>query len=179
MTLDTLLNCETCGPCLLNVLNVTIHYSFDFAQQIHIPGKIYFRTPQKCWSFGVMCEGIPRQANFLIGEAVSAGKGANAMISYLHYYLEHYRLGEQHAHLHADNCTGQKKNNFFLWYLAYRILLELHNSITYSFLIAGHTKFGSDRCSPACLEILKSFLNCLASACQETGAESILFPVKS
>lgn len=84
-----------------------------------------------------MCEGIPRQVNFLIDEAVSTGKGANTMISYVHYYLKHYGLGEQHVHLHADNCAGQNKNNFFLWYLAYRILSELHRSITYSFLIAG------------------------------------------
>lgn len=85
-----------------------------------------------------MCVAIPRQVNFLIDEAVSKGKGTNAMINYVHYYLEHYWLGEQHAHLHADNCAGQTKNDFFLCYLAYRILLELHHSITYSFLIAGH-----------------------------------------
>ena len=45
---DTLLNCETRGPCSLNA---TIHYSFDFAQQIHVPSNplqlrpIYFKTP--------------------------------------------------------------------------------------------------------------------------------------
>lgn len=60
---DTLLNCETRGP---RSLNVTIHYSFDFARQIHFPsnpmrpGPIYFKTPRKCGIFGVMCEGIPR-----------------------------------------------------------------------------------------------------------------------
>lgn len=48
-----------------------------------------------------MCEGIPRQVNFLIDEAVSMGEGANATLSYIHYYLEHYGLGEQHAHLHG------------------------------------------------------------------------------
>ena len=96
-----------------------MHYSFDFAQQIHVPsnplqpGPVYFKTPRKCGIFGVMCEGIPHQVNFLIDEAVSVGKGANATISYVHYYLEHYGLGEQHAHLHADNCTGQNKNSFF------------------------------------------------------------------
>ena len=60
-----------------------------------------------------MCEGIPRKVNFLIDEAVSTGKGANTMISYVHYYLEHYRLGEQHAHLHTDNCAGKTKTIFF------------------------------------------------------------------
>ena len=31
-------------------------------------------------------------------------------------------------------------------YLAWRIATKLHRSIKYSFLIAGHTKFGPDRC---------------------------------
>ena len=93
-----------------------------------------------------MCEGIPRQVNFLIDEAASAGKGVNATISYVHYFFENHGLGETVAHLHADNCAGQNKNNYFLWYLSWRILMLLHQSITYSFLIAGHTKFGPDRC---------------------------------
>lgn len=59
--------------------------------------------------------------------------------------MNNHGLGEHHAHLYADNCTGQNKNSFFLWYLTYRILLKLHRSITYSFLIAGHTKFGPDQ----------------------------------
>lgn len=35
---------------------------------------------------------------------------------------------------------------YFLWYLVWRIINKLHHSINYSFLIAGHTKFGPDRC---------------------------------
>ena len=151
---------ETLGPeALINLetrdastLAATVHYSFDYAQQVHIPsdpmqpGPIYFKTPRKCGIFGVMCEGIPRQVNFLIDEAASAGKGVNATISYVHYFFENHGLGETVAHLHADNCAGQNKNNYFLWYLSWRTLMLLHQSITYSFLIAGHTKFGPDRC---------------------------------
>ena len=48
-------------------------------------------------------------------------------------------------HLHADKCAGQNKNNYFLWYFAWRIFNQLHASIVYSFLIAFHTKFGPDR----------------------------------
>ena len=132
-------------------LNTTAHYSFDFAQQIHIPsnpmqpGPIYFKTPRKCGIFGVMCEVIPRQVNYLIDEASDVGKGANTTISYLHHYFEVHGLGETRVHLHADNCSGQNKNNYFIWYLAWRTILQLHESINYSFLIAGHTKFGPDR----------------------------------
>ena len=53
---------------------------------------------------------------------------------------------ETSAHLHADICSGQNKNNYFMWYLAWRTILQLHHSIRYSFLIAGHTKFGPDSC---------------------------------
>ena len=104
-------------------LKATIHYSFDFAQQVHIPsnpiqpGPIYFKTPRKCEIFGVMCEAIPQQVNFLIDEAATTGKGANATISFIHYYFKHHGLGKTDAHLNADNCAGQNKNNFFVWYL--------------------------------------------------------------
>lgn len=77
------------------------------------PGPIYFKTPRKCGIFGVMCEGIPRQVNFLIDEAVSTGKGANAIVNYVNFYFKHYGLGEQHARLHADNCAGQNKKKLF------------------------------------------------------------------
>ena len=145
---DTNFN-ETHEPCSFSG---TIHYSFDYAQQVHFPsnpmqpGPIYFKIPRKCGIFGVMCEAVPRQVNYLIDEAAVCGKGANATISYVHHYFTRHGLGETDVHLHADNCAGQNKNNYFLWYLAWRIASELHQSIKYSFLIAGHTKFGPDRC---------------------------------
>ena len=82
------------GVC---TLDITMHYLFDFAQQIHIPsnpmqpGPIYFKTPRKCGIFGVMCEVIPRQVNYLIDEASVVGKGANTTISYVHHYFQNQR----------------------------------------------------------------------------------------
>ena len=98
----------------------TIHYSFDFAQQVHYPhnplqpGPMYFKTARKCAVFGVCCEGVPRQVNYLIDEASDVGKGANTVISLLHHFLEHHGLGEINIGLHADNCVGQNKNNAVL-----------------------------------------------------------------
>ena len=71
-------------------------------------------SPRKCGIFGVMWEAIPQQVNFLIDEASSAGKGANTTISYVHFYFEHHGLREMNAHLNADSCAGQNKNNYFL-----------------------------------------------------------------
>lgn len=146
---DTIDLSKSHDPCSLTA---TMHYSFDYAQEVHIPsnpmqpGPIYFKTPRKCGIFGIMNEAIPRQVNYLIDEAVSVGKGANSTISYVHHYFANHGLGETHAHLHADNCSGQNKNNYFMWYLAWRTITELHHRINYSFLIAGHTKFSPDRC---------------------------------
>ena len=68
--------------------------------------------------FLVLCEAIPRKVNYLIDEASDVGKGANTTISYVHRFFEHHGLGETSVHLHANNCAGQNKNNFFVWYLA-------------------------------------------------------------
>ena len=98
----------------------TVHYSFDFAQQIHYPhnplqpGPMYFKTARKCAVFGVCCEGIPRQINYLVDEASDTGKGANTVVSLLHHFLENHGLGEVNLSLHADNCAGQNKNNTVL-----------------------------------------------------------------
>ena len=108
-------------PQLISVpkkcVTACVHYSFDFAQQVHYPhnplqpGPMYFKTARKCAIFGVCCEGIPRQVNYLIDEAFNTGKGANTLISLLHHFLGHHSLGEVELKLHADNCSGQNKNN--------------------------------------------------------------------
>ena len=54
---------------------------------------------------------MPQQVNFLIDEAADTGKGANAVISMLHFYLENHGVHSAIVHLNADNCTGQNKNN--------------------------------------------------------------------
>ena len=55
-------------------------------------------------------------------------------------------FGERDAYFHADNCTGQNKNNAMIVYFMWRILTKRHTNITYSFLVGGHTKFSPDWC---------------------------------
>lgn len=135
-----------------NSNKIKVHYSFDYAQQVHFPsdplqpGPIYFLTPRKCTVFGVNCEVLPRQVNFLTDEAGDCGKGANAVISRIHFFFKHHGLGETEVYLHADNCVGQNKNNAMIQYLVWRTLTKRHSSITLSFLPVGHTKFSPDWC---------------------------------
>jgi hypothetical protein len=127
-----------------------MHYSWDFAQQLHIPyedhqvGPIYFKSPRIAQLFGICCEALPQQVNYLIDEADFPGKGADVVISLLDHYFEHYGLKESHVLLTADNCVGQNKNNAVIQYLMYRVMTGQHKSITLSFMLVGHTKFSPD-----------------------------------
>ena len=70
-------------PCSFNGM---MNNAFDDAQQVHFPsnpmqpGPIYFKTLRKCGIFGIMCEAVPRQVNYLNDEAVTVRKGTNATI---------------------------------------------------------------------------------------------------
>ena len=129
----------------------TMHYSFDYAQQVHYPsdpmqpGPIYFLCPRKCGLFGVVCDGTNQQVNYLIDEGMQGSKGSNSVISFLHDYFDMYGMGERSAHLHCDNCGGQNKNRYVMWYMAWRTLCGLHQEITINFMVPGHTKFSPDR----------------------------------
>uniref|UniRef100_A0A1X7U4Z2 Uncharacterized protein n=1 Tax=Amphimedon queenslandica TaxID=400682 RepID=A0A1X7U4Z2_AMPQE len=58
----------------------------EYYKDVHYPssplqaGPIYFLTSRKCDIFGVCCEAIPQQVNFLIEESFDTGKGANPVI---------------------------------------------------------------------------------------------------
>ena len=83
---------------------------------------------------------------------------------YLHYFFENHGIGETDVYLHADNCCGQNKNFYVRWYLSWRVIVGLHQSCTYIFLILGHTKFACDWC----FGLLKqSFRKCFVSSLYE------------
>jgi hypothetical protein len=69
-----------------SIRKFSMHYSWDFAQQLNYPyedqqvGPIYFKTPRRAQLFGVCCEAIPCQFNYLIDEADFLNKGANTVI---------------------------------------------------------------------------------------------------
>ena len=134
------------------------HYTFDFAQQVTLPssarqvGPIYFKTPRKVQLFGVCSEGIPKQVNYLLDEATTIGQdgkkshGANTIVSLLHHFFQVHGHGEKGCQLHADNCAGQNKNKTVMAYLAWRCMVGLHEKISLSFMIAGHTRCLVDGC---------------------------------
>ena len=133
-----------------NSRSICAHYSWDFAQHVTYPyenqqvGPIYFKSPRKAHIFGVCCEAIPRQVNYLIDEADFTEKNSATIISLLDHFFTNHALGEKVVQLTADNCVAQNKNNAFLQYLMYRVLTGLHDRIELSFMVVGHTKFAPD-----------------------------------
>ena len=111
-----------------------------------IIGCLYFKVSRKCSLIGVANEVLGMQVTYLIDEIVDYGKGSNALISYIHDYLNKHSFGVSNLSLQADNCSRQNKNNFFIFYLFWRMLKKMHDRVTFNFLLAGHTKFTPDKC---------------------------------
>ena len=69
-----------------------MHYSFDYAQQIHIPndplqpGPIFFLVPYKIQVFGKANEEFKTQRNHL-NPSCTISKGSDSVISFLHHYF--------------------------------------------------------------------------------------------
>lgn len=121
--------------------------AFDFAQKIQLP--IFHDQPKKMYYdaglyldlFGVADCVSGRQYNFALAEGHWPNqKGANTVCAMIHFYLE--SKGIMHVPylwLSADNCAGQNKNKFFIWYLAWRALHYGHKEIYLHFKLAGTT----------------------------------------
>lgn len=73
-------------------------------------------------------------------------KTANVVISMLHADIEDARQASRPTalfraiDLNADICSGQNKKRSIVWYLVWRVLVGLDNSISLYFLVGGHTK---------------------------------------
>lgn len=108
----------------------------------NIKGAGYFLVPHKCGIFGVCCEGVPQQINYLTDETHCISKVSNAVIAYLHHFFSEYRLREKRIQLHCDNCSGQNKSSYCgTWHGdAWWVFM----SVSLNYLIADHTKFPPD-----------------------------------
>ena len=133
--------------------STVMHYSFDYAQQIHYPfyaqqpGPFFFKTPRKCGIFGVSCEATSSQVNYLIDES------DDATISLVYHYLQNHGLKEKHLQLHPDNCVGQNKSKMVVQYLVWRVIAGLSETVELSFMPVGHTnllQIGFLGCSNVC-----------------------------
>ena len=128
--------------------------SFDWGQNWDIPrfnkqpGELYFLPRQKVGIFGVNDEGLDIQTFFLVPERdlMSYGKGPNATLSYVYYYLKNILSPTNKLVVYADNCAAQNKNNYLLWFFHWLVhTCNSYEEVEINFLLAGHTKFSPGR----------------------------------
>ena len=68
-------------------IDATAHYSYDWAQNVHVPhsdqqvSKIYYLSPRKVHLFGIQDEAVREQINYVLDEVEIIGKGPNGTLS--------------------------------------------------------------------------------------------------
>ena len=111
----------------------------------------------------------------MIDEASATGKGANTVISLLHHFFSTHTFCEVSTYLHADNCSGQNKNRHVIAYLMRRTLKGYNKEITFSFLIAGHTKFSPDTCFGLIKRLYRrTYVGCLDDIANVVSKSSVV-----
>jgi hypothetical protein len=136
------------------------HIAYDWAQNVQIPyspqqiGSLFFKSPRKVHLFGVCNIGnFPhtQQVNYVIDEAEmpndgKQGKGVNCTLSLVWHAIQKYNRGEKKLVVTCDNCVGQNKNNYSLFFYLWLIDRGIYDEIEMNFMISGHTKFICDGC---------------------------------
>lgn len=112
--------------CSVEHQSVKRHFVFDFAEKILLPkllnqpGQLHFKTGLKLDINGVYCSNTGKTNLFALVEGHwPSDKTANSVLSMLHYTISRPQnsLYSNCLYLHADNCTGQNKKQFVLFYL--------------------------------------------------------------
>lgn len=124
----------------------TDHICIDYGQSIEVPhtadqlGGTFYLHMRNFNLFGI-CSILENSQIFYTYDEREAGKGANEVISFLHDFLVSRKIQTPNIRIHADNCTGQNKNKFVMWYLIWLAATGRFNRIEFKFMIKGHTHF--------------------------------------
>jgi hypothetical protein len=122
------------------------HISMDYGQSIAVPhtpdqmGGTFYLHMRSFLLFGIHSV-LDNTQHFYTYDEREAGKGPNEVISFLHNYLAKRKIKTLEVKIHADNCRGQNKNKFVMWYLLWLVSTDRLNRIEIKFMIKGHTHF--------------------------------------
>ena len=142
---DTIWECLTCKTPELSAVDV---FHFDFQWNLPTPkltvDKQFYLRLLWTYLFGVYSASVGMTTAFMWHELL-ARREANDIISCLSHFLFHTRMGRTEAKWSvwwADNCPGQNKNNYIMWFFQDLIRRKVYSRVDYKFLIADHT-YGS------------------------------------
>ena len=110
-------------------------------------GKQFYLRLLWTYLFGIFCGSSNITYAFMWNELV-AHHGANEVLSCLSHFIYNTKFGRTGANWSiwwADNCGGQNKNNYVIWFFQDLIRKRVYSRIDYKFLIVGHTYGPTDR----------------------------------
>ncbi len=130
----------------LKVEECVEHICIDYGQSIGVPntadqlGGTYFLQMRNFLLFGIY-SGLENTMMCYTYDERAAGKGANEVISFLHNFLYTRAIQTPNIRIHADNCRGQNKNKYVMWYMLWLATTGRVKHIEFKFMIKGHTQF--------------------------------------
>lgn len=122
------------------------HICIDYGQSIGVPntadqlGGTYFLQMRNFLLFGIY-SALDNTMLCCTYDEREAGKGANEVISFLHKFLCTRAIQTPNIRIHADNCRGQNKNKYVMWYLVWLAATGRVKHVEFKFMIKGHTQF--------------------------------------
>ena len=122
------------------------HICIDYGQSVGVPGTAdqlggtYFLQMRNFLLCGIYSALENTMMCYTYDER-EAGKGANEVISFLHNFLSTREIQTPNIRIHADNCRGQNKNKYVMWYLVWLAATGRVKRVEFKFMIKGHTHF--------------------------------------
>ena len=120
-------------------------FNFDFMQNQATPkltvGQQFYLRLLWTYLFGIFSASTKIMTAFMWHELL-AKRGCNDVISCLAHFIYHTPLGRTGAKwsiFWADNCPGQNKNDYIIWFFQELIRCGVYSRIDYKFLVVGHT----------------------------------------
>ena len=134
------------GPLSQWPISAWPHFFLDTMEMRYVWCVLWGDTPKGKheWICDNKLHTITFKVTHLIDEAFNVAKGLTPSIPCC--FFASYGLGESSIHLHANNCAGQNKNRFMMYYQMWRIFPGLHKKVKISFLIVWHAKFSPNWC---------------------------------
>jgi len=137
--------------------------TFDYAEKILLPlftdtpKSMFYTVGLKVDLFGVGNNTDLLQHNYVLPEGHwPADKSLNSVGSMLYHNITTHHVDKTTLLFMADNCSGQNKNMYMMWFLSYVSIVHPGFAlICLRFLVAGHTKNFCDACFGMCKRSLK------------------------
>ena len=132
-----------------NLEEIEVHYSFDYAQQVHYPldplqlGPIYFLAPGSVACLGCIVRQFLARSTSSVMRLGTAAKGQTPSLANCTTSLPIMAWAKRRCSFTQITALARTS---MLHYLAWRVMAGLHTQITLSFLVVGHTKFAPDWC---------------------------------